>query len=118
METFEFLMMWLQIMNLQDHPACVALAERASQLNNRCLGQVTYEQAISSIEGQDQPDVALRRSLTAFIRVETLFNHIRQVLQQALASCRIIIDQTDLEGKNAFILICDFPKYQYYYLWQ
>lgn len=103
--TFEFLMLWLEMMNLHDHPANVVLAEKASELNDRCLGEVPYEQALSSIEQQDEPEVALRQSLTAFIRVETLFNHIKRVLQQALASCRIIIRETDLEGKSMLFLL-------------
>ena len=49
---------------------------------------------------QDQPEQALRTSLLAFVRVEALFIHIKQALTQALASCRIITRDTDLDGKK------------------
>ena len=88
----------------QDHPANVALAEQANELNARCLGEVTYELALSSIEAQDQPDVTLRTSLLSFVRVEALFGHIRAVLTQALDSCQSIVRESrhTLEGKRTF----------------
>ena len=100
METLEFLLLWLQMRNLHDNPAYVLLAERASRLNALSLGEVSHSQALSSIERQDEPDLALRQSLKSFIRVETLLGHIRRVIDQALASCGIIIRETDLEGKS------------------
>ena len=80
----------------------MALAEQASELNSRCLGEVTYDLALNSIQEQDQPDVTLRTSLVSFVRVEALFRHIKAVLTQALDSCRSIVRETrhTLEGKN------------------
>ena len=87
-----------------DHPANVALAEQANELNSRCLGEVTYDTALNSIQGQDQPDVTLRTSLLSFVRVEDLFSHIKNVLNQALASCQSIVRESRhaLEGKSTF----------------
>ena len=100
MECYELLMLFLHAMGLQDHPASVSLAQRASELNSRSLGEVSHDQALDSIQRQDQPEQALRTSLLAFVRVEVLFIHIKQALTQALASCRIITRDTDLDGKK------------------
>ena len=93
----------------------MALAEQASELNSRCLGEVTYDQALRSIQEQDQPDVTLRTSLLSFVRVEALLGHIKGVLTQALNSCRDIVRESrhTLEGKSV-IFFNFYPKYLYY----
>ena len=100
MECYELLMLFLHAMGLQDHPASVSLAQRASELNSRSLGEVTHDQALDSIQRQDQPERALRISMLSFVRVEALFIHIKQALTQALANCRVITRDTDLDGKK------------------
>ena len=49
MECYELLMLFLHAMGLQDHPASVSLAQRASELNSRSLGEVSQDQALDSI---------------------------------------------------------------------
>ena len=100
MECYELLMLFLHAMGLQNHPASVSLAQRASELNSRSLGEVTQDQALDSIQRQDQPERALRISMLSFVRVEALFVHIKQALTQALANCRVITRDTDLDGKK------------------
>ena len=86
-----------------DHPANQALAEQANELNSRSLGEISYDQALSSIQAQDQPHVTLRTTLLAFVRVESLLGHIKDILSQALTSCRDIVRENrhTLEGKRA-----------------
>ena len=98
--TLEFLLLWLEMRDLRDNPAYVHLAERASRLNALCLGEVSLSQSLCSIERQDEPDLALRHNLKAFIRVETALGQIRRVIDRALANCGIIMRETDLEGKS------------------
>jgi len=98
--TLEFLLLWLEMRDLRDNPAYVHLAERASRFNALCLGEVSRSQSLSSIERQDEPDLALRHNLKSFIRVETALGHIRRIIDRALANCGVILRETDLEGKS------------------